>query len=172
MADIDGALITVGRIIKPFGVWGQVRVESLTDIPGRLEQLDQVILVLGAGRQVKTRVTEVERNGRSYLFRFAAFSTPEEAKAYQGAWISIPQGPVPPAPEGQWYQFELIGMTVVDQAGSELGVLEEVLDLPGQKVFVVRKEDLEILIPASRKWVTHIDAEGKRMTVCRPDEME
>ena len=38
--------VTVGKIVKPFGVRGQVRVLSLTDVPGRLENLKDVMLEL------------------------------------------------------------------------------------------------------------------------------
>ena len=166
----EAELITVGRIVKPFGVRGQVRVESLTDVPGRLEHLQDVILVLPTGRQIETTVTDVQVDGRSHLLKFAAFSTPEEAKAFRGAWLTIPKGPVPPAPEGHWYQFELIGLTVKDQTGAILGVVADVLEFPGQHMFVVRGEEKEILIPASRKWVTGIDIDGSVMTVFPPDE--
>jgi len=36
--------VTVGKIVKPFGVRGQVRVLSLTDVPKRLENLREVTL--------------------------------------------------------------------------------------------------------------------------------
>lgn len=166
----DAELITVGRIVKPFGVRGQVRVQSLTDVPGRLEQLQNVILVLPTGRQIETTVTDVQVDGRSHLLRFAAFSTPEEAQAYRGARLTIPLGPVPPAPEGHWYQFELIGLTVKDQTGAILGVVEDVLEYPSQHMFVVRGKGTEVLIPASRKWVTNVDIDGQVMTVVHPEE--
>ena len=168
MSDVE--LITVGRIVKPFGVRGQVRVQSLTDVPGRLEQLQNVVLVLPTGREISTTVTNVQVDGRSHLLQFAAFSTPEEAKAYRGAWLRIPKGPVPPAPEGHWYQFELIGLTVKDQTGGILGVVENVLDLPSGHMFVVRGEEKEIMIPASRRWVTRIDIEGQVITVAHQSE--
>jgi len=165
----DEELITVGRIVKPFGVRGQVRVQSLTDVPGRLEQLQNVILVLPTGRQVGTTVTDVQIDGRSHLLRFAAFSTPEEAQAYRGARLTIPKGPVPPAPEGHWYQFELIGLTVRDQTGTILGVVEDVHQYSSQHMFVVRGKGKELLIPASRKWVTNVDVDGQVMTVVHPE---
>lgn len=168
MSEVE--LITVGRIVKPFGVRGQVRVQSLTDVPGRLDQLQEVILVLPTGRQVETLVTNVQVDGRSHLLQFTAFSTPEEAKAYRGAWLRIPKGPVPPAPEGHWYQFELIGLTVKDQTGAVLGVVEDVLELPSQHMFVVQGGGKEILIPASRKWVTNVDIDGQVMSVVDPNE--
>jgi len=166
----DGELITVGRIVKPFGVRGQVRVHSLTDVPGRLEHLKDVILVLPSGRQVETTVTEVKIDGRSHLLKFSAFSTPEEAKGFGGAYVTIPRGNVPPAPEGQWYQFELIGLTAKDPMGATLGIVSDVLDLPGQQMFVVKQADKEWLIPASHRWVTNVDIAGQTMTVVYPEE--
>ncbi len=162
--------VTVGKIVKPFGVRGQVRVLSLTDVPKRLENLGEVTLETASGHSLVTEVTDVHYDGRSYLLRFAAFSTPEEVKAYRGAWIKIPQGSVPPAPEGHHYQFELIGLTVKEESGDLLGVLEEVIETPVQHLFVIRGQGREWILPASKKWITKIDIPGQEMTVVSKEE--
>ncbi|MEE8612604.1 MAG: ribosome maturation factor RimM [Nitrospirales bacterium] len=164
-------LITVGKILKPFGVRGQVRVQSLTDVPGRLEGLREVTVVTPSGSTLETKVIDVRSDGRSYLFRLAAFTTPAEARDYCGAWLQVAKGEVPSLPEDHHYQFKLIGLTVVDDSGKEWGVLEEVLEKPGQDLFVVRGGGREILIPASRKWVIQVDIPGRTMTVRSVEEL-
>ena len=51
--------VTVGKIVKPFGVRGQVRVLSLTDVPGRLENLTEVTLETSSGHSLVTEVIDV-----------------------------------------------------------------------------------------------------------------
>ncbi len=158
-------MVTVGKLVKPFGLRGQARVLSLSDVPNRFENLQEVTLESPTGQTLVTTVTDVHSDGRSYLLRFEAFSTPEEVGTYRGAWLKIPQTEVPPAPEGHLYQFELIGLTVKDDTGNVLGTLEEVMALPHQHVFVVRGPDREYLLPALRKWITSVDLAGGVMTV-------
>ena len=157
--------VTVGKIVKPFGVCGQVRVLSLTDVPGRLENLKAVILEASSGQSLSAEVVDVQCDGRGYLMRFDAFSSPEEAGAYRGAWLKIPQCDVPPAPDGHFYQFQLIGLTVYEESGEILGVLEEVLETPAQHLLVIRGQGKEWLLPASKKWIAQINIPSKKMTV-------
>ncbi len=158
-------MVTVGKLVKPFGVRGQARVLSLTDVPNRFENLKEVTLESPAGQTLVTTVTDVHSDGRSYLLRFGAFSTPEEVGTYCGAWLKIPRTEVPPAPDGHHYQFELIGLSVQDESGHVLGTLEEVMTLPHQHVFVVRGPDKEYLLPALRKWIMSVDPAGGVMIV-------
>lgn len=158
-------LITIGRIVKPFGVKGEVHVQSLTDVPGRFEELGEVTLVLSSGHRVVTTVTKVRGDGQFYRVSFASCTTPEEAASFRGALVKIPEGQAPLLPAGQHYQYELIGLTVQDEAGRSLGVLEEVLEMPEQQLFVVRRGNREILIPAVRAMITKIDIENHVMIV-------
>lgn len=157
--------VTIGRILKPFGVRGEVRIESLTDVPGRFESLPMVTLVSPSGQSLDTTITHARIAGHSYLLRFSAFSSPEAVSAFQGALIQVPLDSVPPSPAGQFYQYELIGLAVHDEKQRTLGQVEEILDLPQHLVFVVRQDNEEYLIPATRQVVKQIDIAGKAMTV-------
>ena len=157
--------VTIGRLLKPFGIKGEIRVESLTDIPGCFENLPSVSLLTPTGHMLKTEITQARPSGRFYLLSFSAFSSPEEAAVYRGALIQIPHESVPPSSAEQFYEFELIGMTVRDKLNRDLGCVEEIMDLPQHHVFVVRQEGTEYLIPATRKVVKQIDRTNKLMTV-------
>ena len=158
-------LVAIGKIEKPFGIRGEVRVRSLSDVPGRFEGLTQVTLVAPSGRALVTGVTRVRANGNSYVLGFDAFATPEEAAVFRGWLIKISRDLTPPLPAGQYYEFDLIGMTVVDGAGQLLGALEEVLETASNHIFVVRREGREILIPAIKDAVASVDVENRTVTI-------
>ncbi len=163
-------MVAVGKLVKPFGVRGQARVLSLTDVPNRFETLKEVTLESPTGKTLVTTVTNVRTDGRSYLLRFATFSTPEEVRDYSGAWLKIPREDVPPAPEGHHYQFELIGLTVKDELGNVLGTLDEVVEMPHQHLFVIRGGEKEYLLPALRQWISCVDVGAGVMTVASTAE--
>lgn len=158
-------LIAIGQIEKPFGVRGEVRVRSLSDVPGRFEGLTQVTLVAPSGRALVTGVTRVRGNGNSYVLGFDAFTTPEEAAVFRGGLIKIPRDQAAPLPAGQYYEFDLIGMAVMDETGLLLGTLEEVLETASNHVFMVRREGREILIPAIKDAVASVDVKSRTMTI-------
>jgi len=72
---------------------------------------------------------------------------------------------VPELPDGQYYECDLIGLTVSTVEGQSIGVLEEILDVPGNPVFVVRQGAKEILIPAAKELVSTVDMTARTMTV-------
>jgi 16S rRNA processing protein RimM len=168
---VAGELVTIGVIEKPFGVRGEVRVRSLSDVPGRFEGLTTVTLEAPSGKTVAATVRSVRTTHSAYVLGLDACSTPEEAAVFRGWAVKIPQGSAPPLPQGQYYEYELIGLSVRDEAGHELGTLAEILETPGNHVFVVRGKDGEVLIPATKGAVVAVDLSRKTMTVRLDEEI-
>lgn len=164
--------VTVGRIGRPFGVKGQVKVRPLSDVPGRFEALSGVRLVARDGRTLDTSVTHVRRAGAEFIVGFAGLTTPEEAKFWSGGLIQATRGAVPALPSGQYYECDLVGLDVHTDQGEPLGRLEEIWELPGNHVFVVRQGSKETLIPAAKQWVTAVDLDRRMMTVHIMDGMD
>jgi 16S rRNA processing protein RimM len=161
----EADLVTIGRIERPFGVRGEVKVRSLSDVPNRLQEVREVILVSPDGVSLTTNVTHVRSGGRGYIMGFEAFATPEAAARFRGGVLRIPRAASPRLGEDQYYEYELIGMAVQDEDGRALGRLEEIWQLPANPVFAVRQAGREVLIPATRTVVVSVDRVGRLMTV-------
>lgn len=162
-------LVTVGKIQRPFGVRGAVKVHPLSDVPGRLERLRQVTLVSPTGRVLAGTVVDVRSGGRSFIMQFDVFTTPEEAAEFRGGVLQIPRTESPRLDDDHYYEYELVGMTVQDETGQTLGTLEEIWQLPGHPVFAVRQGRREWLVPATKRVVASINREAHVMVV-RLDE--
>jgi 16S rRNA processing protein RimM len=158
-------LVAIGLIEKPFGVRGELRVRSLSDVPGRFEGLTRVTLVSPSGVVKPAAVRSVRAVHGAYLLGMDVCSTPEDAARFRGWTVKIPEGSAPPLPQGQYYEYELIGLSVRDEAGRPMGVLEDILETPGHHVLVVRGGQGEMLIPASKDTVISVDVPGRTMTV-------
>jgi 16S rRNA processing protein RimM len=157
-------MVTIGKVERPFGVHGAVKVQSLSDRPGRFDALKAVQIVGRGGQTIDRTVRLVRRAGPSYIVEFEGVATPEEAGTLRGALLQVPQEL--PAQEGDaWYECDLIGMTVVDENGQDLGHLETIWDLPAHPVFVVKQDTREVLIPAVKEFVRAVDVSQGRMTV-------
>lgn len=157
------SLVTIGRILKPFGIRGEVKVESLSDVPGRFEGLQIIYLTLphDAATPQETSVTHVREIPAGYLVKCSAFSAPEEAAHYRGAWIQIPMNSELPRAPDTFYQFELIGLRVEDPDRQQMGTVEEILEYPQHHVLVVRNQENEFLIPANRRTIENVDLDKK-----------
>lgn len=157
--------VTVGQIERPFGVKGEVKVRSLSDVPGRLEALTHVSVVGKQGQTMETAVTHVRRTGTGFIVGLAALTNPEDAGQWRGGLIQVPRGTAPALPDGQYYECDLVGLAVRTESGEPLGVLEQIWELPGNHVFVVRQGGKETLIPAAKELVAAVDLEHRVMTV-------
>jgi 16S rRNA processing protein RimM len=157
--------VTIGKIERPFGVRGEVKVQSLSDVPGRFNRLKDVTLVAPAGDSLTTTVTHVRSGGRSYIMGFEAFTTPEEAARFRGAWLQIPRSASPSLADGLYYEYDLLGMTVMDENRNIHGTVEEILESSGNHIFVVRRKHQELLIPALKTVIAAVDLVGRVMTI-------
>ena len=158
-------MVTIGKINRPFGVRGAVKVQSLSDRPGRFEHLEAVCVTQRGGQAVERTVKHVRRAGPSYIVEFEGVNTPEEAGMLRGGLLQVPRE-IPSAQDADaWYECDLIGMTVTDETGQELGCLEAVWDMPAHPLLVVKQGNREMLIPAVKQFVSAVDVAQGRMTV-------
>ena len=158
-------LVTIGRIERPFGVRGEFKVRCLSDVPGRLDRLKQVQILEQTGQMVDRTVTRVRRAGSAYIMGFAGVTTPAEAGMLRGGLIQVPRISAAALAADVYLECDLIGMTVENEGGDEVGVIRTILEIPDNRVFVVQKGTEEVLIPAVKSFVTSVDLARRRMMV-------
>jgi 16S rRNA processing protein RimM len=162
-AQVD--LVTIGKIERHFGVRGEFKVRSLSDVPGRLDGLKQVQVLAPSGQTIEKTVTHVRRAGSTYIMGLAGVTTPEEAVMLRGGLIQVPRISASSLAADVYFECDLVGMTVEDERGVEVGLLEAILEIPDNRLFVVRKGTEEVLIPAAKSFVTSVDLVRRRMVV-------
>ncbi len=153
--------IVIGRVGAPHGVRGALRIIPLTDFPERFASLHEVM----AGDEL-LHIEHMKPQGKNILMRFREYAAREDAQRLTGRLLTVPRAQAAPLGEGEYYVFDIVGLAVYDEAGNELGIVENVLRTGSNDVYAVRSEDgREILIPALRKVVRTIDVPNGRMTV-------
>lgn len=158
-------LITIGKAVKPFGVKGEVKIESLTDMPDRFKGLRRVVLVSPRGEELSCGVDGVRYAGETVLLRFAGYDTPEKARALNGWFIKVPREEAAPLPEGSYYWFEVIGMEVVSEGGETLGTVSDILETGSNDVYVVKQGRKELYLPATKEIIRQVDRAARRITI-------
>ncbi|HXF83021.1 MAG TPA: ribosome maturation factor RimM [bacterium] len=156
-------LVVVGRVIRPHGVRGEMRVAPDTDFPERLTMLGQAVLIVEE-RTEPVRIEAVRRAGDAVLVKIAGIDTPEAAARWRGAALAVPRELAAPLPAGRHYVGEVLGLRVETEDGDALGTVAEILRTPAHDVYVVRGAR-EILIPAIASVVLRIDPAAGRIIV-------
>ena len=158
-------LVTIGQIIKNQGNKGEVRVFPLTDFPDRFEVLDEVILVKDEISIKKTIETVRIHNGKYIAIKFSDTNNIEDALALKDYFIKIPRESMVPLAEDEYYIDDLIGLKVKTKTGKELGILDAVQNTGGTDIFLIKGEQKEYMIPASKEIITELDEEAEIMIV-------
>jgi 16S rRNA processing protein RimM len=156
-------LLVVGKIRRPHGVAGEALVEIHTDFPERLAP--KTLVFVGAAHQPLTiRKRRPHKDG--LLLTFEDITTPEQVGLLRNQMLSIPAVDRPPLPEGEYYHHQILGLSVVDENGQELGKLAEILETGANDVYVVTRDDgTELLLPAISDVVLDVDLPRKTMRV-------
>lgn len=158
-------LITIGKVVKPFGVKGEMKIEPMTDFPERFSKLSRVYLVSPAGKEIIREIRAVRYSGRAPFLLFTGYDSPEKAKELNGWLIKVPEEEAVPLPEGSYYRFELIGMEVFSESGEKLGEIVDIFETGSNDVYVLKKGRKETYIPATREIIKQVDRAEKRMII-------
>jgi 16S rRNA processing protein RimM len=142
--------IQAGEIVSTHGVRGEMKVLPWADGPDFLLDFFRVRI---AGVEYAVESCRVQKTCN--LLKVKGIDTMEQAQAMRGKTLEVFRED---APEGMIFVAELIGMDVF--AGDEkIGELADVLDYPGNKVYVVKGE-YEYMIPAVSQFIEDINMES------------
>jgi 16S rRNA processing protein RimM len=158
-----GEWVVVGTVTGTHGVRGEVKVRPTGEQPGRLGELETATLVLRGGRRLSARVTSYRPyEGKGVdLLAFEGYADRTAAEALVGAHLLVRPEESPRLEEGEYYEWQILGLRVVTTDGRDLGVVEEVLRTGANDVYVTS----ECLLPATAEVVKEIDLAGRRMVI-------
>ena len=155
--------LIIGKILKPFGVRGELKVEILTDFPERFASLRQVFV--GDGAKSFSVASAHLHNHTTALVKLQGIDTPEDAAKLREQFLYVAVDDAVKLPPGQVYLYQIIGLQVKTIDGQVLGKIAEVLDTRANDVYIVRDGTREILLPAIPDVVKAIDLESGEMLV-------
>ena len=118
-------------------------------------------------------VTGMRRSGPVLVLGFEGVTDRDAAETLRGTSLTLDsaQLPVPDDPE-EFYDHQLVGLTVVDKAGTVLGTVTEVWHPPASPVLAVDRPDgTQELVPFVSAIVPTVDLAGGRLIVDPPDGM-
>ena len=150
--------LVIGFLRRPFGVSGEILMDLHTDFPERFRTGRKIYV----GDEYKPMtLASVRPHGENMLVRLRGVNTPEMAGQYRNTWIFIKTKDAPPLPEGKYYQYQLLGLKVVDEADHPLGTLTEILETGANDVYVVTDEaGKETLLPAIPSVILDVQPEA------------
>ena len=157
--------LPTGEIVNTHGIRGEVRILPWADSPDFLLNFKELYL---DGEKRKVQSSRVQKT--CVLVKFKDIDTVEEAALLRGKQVQILKSDAR-LDKGTFFVADLVGLTVIDQNGTEIGKLTEVLSMPKNDVYIVTGQG-EYMIPAVKEYVKDIDLKKGTMQVLTIEGMK
>ena len=147
--------VEAGEIVTTHGIRGEVKVLCFLDDPEMLCEFDRCRI---SGKEYIMEQVRVQKTCN--LVKLQGIDTMEAAQAMRGKVIELYREDID---DEVIFAAELIGVEVFAE-GNYIGKIADVLDYPGNAVYVVKGE-YEYMIPAVNQCVLSTDMASNRMEV-------
>lgn len=121
------------------------------------------------GREAYYEINWVKPHTGTPLVSFKEITNRDQAKTLIGAELFIPQSELPELDEETYYWRDLIGIEVYTKTEEFLGRIDSIIETGSNDVYVVKRDEKEVLIPALEAVVLEIDLAHNRMQVDLPE---
>jgi 16S rRNA processing protein RimM len=163
--------VELGRIGSPYGVQGWMHIQSFTDPVEGILDYPVWSLRLGSGAQTGYRLVTGRVQGRGLVARLEGVGDREAAALMRGAMIEVRRTALPTPGTREYYRGDLIGFTVRNLEGVELGKLDHFVEGPGSTMMVVAGT-AEYWIPAIPQYLRKVDLADRGLSVDWPADAD
>lgn len=158
-------LLRVGIITSPHGIAGEVNVFPTTDDINRFSILKQCVLKTEK-ETLNLDVTGIKFHKNMVILRFKQFNNINQIEKFRQAELFVTRENAVPLEEGEYFICDLIGLSVVDENGTKIGRITDVLKTGANDVYeVTNDENKTYLFPVIKECVLNVDLEVKVVTV-------
>jgi 16S rRNA processing protein RimM len=142
-------LVSIGRVGRPHGVDGAFVVDQASEDPAWFEVGAELVADGEPARVVVMR----QVGGRRHAIKL-------DRAVVRGAELAVRRDLLPELPADTHYVADLVGMNVLDEHGTRVGVVRDVLPGPANDVLEL---DTGVLLPLVEDCVRDVDVDGRRV---------
>lgn len=147
-------MIEIGKITTTHGIKGEVKVVSLSDFE-RFKKGEQVYLIINDQR-IDLTIENIKKQTKNLIIKFKEFNNINEVLSFRDLIIySDKRGTLK---KGEYYLDSLYGLKVINiLTNEEIGIVEDILELPHGKVLVVG--DRRVMIPFEKAFIKDVSTD-------------
>ena len=153
--------IAIGRVRKPHGVKGYLKVMSFSGVFDHFFDLDQITLKK-ADRTLTFKVEKIIPHSREILMKLEGVDNPESGKQLSGWDIWVARDHAAERGPDEYYHADLVGCTL-RWKDKTIGTVVAVLDAGADDLLEVQTEDERKLIPFNSVFIGSVDVDNKEI---------
>ena len=158
--------LIVGKILKPQGIRGEVKVKPFTDDGEVFKELKRVFI---DGAEYK--ILSVRVSPEAVFLGLRGVPDRNAAEQLRGKDLTVPRTEAPEPEEGAYYIADVLGSEIVTEEGELLGILKDIRPSPTD-IYTLESGDKEVLFPAAKGVITEIDVAKKLIIVNKKRYLE
>ena len=158
-------LIPLGRVVNTHGVRGEIRLLPYA-FPCQTLAKGLTVFLLEKDDEVRPYTIVGIRSHRPFvLLKLETIDSLERAETLREKTLAVEESVLPPVQDGEFYYYQVIGLSVRTTAGREIGVISQVFFSGGHDIWVVQEGKKEYLIPVTEEIVRVIDIPGGHVVI-------
>lgn len=165
------ALYKVGTIVNTHGIKGEVRLIATTDfsaerfVPGNKMVIDSKL-------KVEVEIATVRKHKQFILLSFKDLQNINFIEKYKGMDLFVDDTQIPTLDQNEYFYHDIIGLSIINNDDqSVIGTVKEILELPANDVWVVKRtQGADLLFPFTEQVVKEINLEDKTAKVILLEE--
>lgn len=157
-------LIEIGKIVNTHGIRGEVKIQPWCDDPYIFDELEYLVI---DGKEYEIIKNRMHKNCQ--IVQLSDITNMNDAELLRNKIVMV-EREVFELPEGRYFVADIIGMSVKEEDGRVLGIVEDVIKTGSNDVYSLRDtfNKKPILIPVIDGVVLETDTENKCITVRLP----
>jgi len=163
MGEADFCL--VGKVIKPHGVRGKMKVEYFGESLDGFSSYRTVYIQIEPGKWKPYEVVKSFPQPPRLVIQLKGVERRQETDPLIGKEIYVKKEEMPKLGKGEYYWFEILGLEVKTKEGRTLGRIKEIFPTGANDVYVVKGKRRDLFLPAIEKVIEKVDLERGIMEV-------
>ena len=160
-------LFPIGRVVKPHGIKGKMKVEYFGENLHRFSFYREVFIEGQKGKPEPYEVLEAIPQPPRLILRLKGIEKIEDAEPLIGKEILIKKEAFPELEGREYYWMDILGMKVETEEGKGIGKVKGIFPTGANDVYIVEGKRGEILLPATEEVIRSIDLKRGVMKVIR-----
>ncbi len=152
--------VHVGKLTKPHGIKGEVKILSFSGEPETFKTYDELILVDAKGQLAVGTVLKCRTQGRFAVVALKGVTTRNQSDELAGNQVWVAESYLPDLDDSQFYWRDAMGGNVISKDGQRIGKLINLFDAGGTDMMVVQTDSGEVLIPGHPEFIVDVSDSG------------
>ena len=144
-------LIPIGRVVRPHGVRGKIKLDYFGEDVNRLPPLREVFIEVKPGNLQAYEILETTPQAPRLILHLKGIERREEVESLIGKEVFIKKEVLPDLEEGEYYWMDLLGMSVETQEGKKIGRVKEIFPTGANDVLWSRGREERFFYRPQRK---------------------